>query len=891
MVATPRANKGLLLQIATQLMLLIVGMLFTYSQHIKYQRQYDEKIRSALDNELNVVSSGIHNRLALYRYGLSSLKGVINGVGINNLEYQVLANYSSSRDYKLEFPGANGIGYIKRVQPDNLQRFIQQAKNDRPDSTFNLKSLSNYEGEHFVIQYIFPEINNLQAIGLDIGSEGVRRQSALNSAITNSAQLTAPITLVQADKKALYGFLILLPVYKNSIVPADETQRLEEVIGWTYSPLLIDNVLKSLSPVDENYLSISDLNNDTAFTFFDYGNKSDNSAFYLSNTIDIMGRSWKITLNGSNTFIKNLNLSNKYQGLINGVLLTIIAMLLIFALQLFFYRKVQKAHMMMIMTKKQEYLLEQANLKLENEVKLRTQQIADMSMLQRSIVNSATYAVIATDKNGLITLFNPAAEKLLGYKASEIMGIQTPALFHLEAEIVERAKKLSKELNKPIAPGFDVFTIKASATEPDKNQWTYVDSNNKQIQVNLSITSLLNDEGLIVGYLGVSYDLTEQIAYGKVLAKALKQAEQASKAKSEFLANMSHEIRTPMNGILGTLQLLQEQPLNTQSEEFLKRALYSTRTLTTIINDILDFSKIEAGKLSIENTPFELYELIHHLESDLAIAANEKNIYLRFIPNIDHKHWIGDAVRIRQVLLNLISNAIKFTHHGGVTVEFKLIDANKICVVVSDTGIGIAKDAVERLFKRFEQAEKSTTREYGGTGIGLSITKSLISLMHGEIKVTSEQGSGSQFYVYLPLEKTNASPDSLDTNNLELPDLTNKTILVAEDNKINQLVVCAMLAPTNANIVIASNGLEAVSLYKSLLPDIIFMDIQMPKMDGFEACKKIKKINNQQIIIALTANVLTEQKQLYNQFFDGYVSKPIEKQALMQSLHIMNKHT
>jgi len=511
-----------------------------------------------------------------------------------------------------------------------------------------------------------------------------------------------------------------------------------------------------------------------------------------------------------------------------------------------------------------------------------------MSMLQRSIVNSTSYSIIATDLQGVITLFNPAAEKLLGYKADDIIGIQSPSIFHLKEEVVNKATLLTKELNHPVTPGIEVLTIKATSTTPDINQWTYVTQNGQHIQVNLSVTSLLNNEGDTVGYLGIAYDLTEQIDHEQALGHAKELAEQASQAKSEFLANMSHEIRTPMNGILGTLQLLQEQPLNEKSKEYLKKSLYSTRALTTIINDILDFSKIEAGKLSLEHKPFDLFELIHHLESDLALQAHDKNIYLKFKINIKHKFWIGDPVRLRQIFLNLISNAIKFTSQGGVTISFNLTDEKRICCKVSDTGIGISEQAIERLFERFEQAEKSTTREYGGTGLGLPITKSLISLMHGEIKVLSQLGSGSQFYVYLPLEQAKVDESELKISSAEFPDLSEKIILLAEDNKINQLVASAMLEPTKATVVIANNGLEAIALYKSHKPDIIFMDIQMPKMDGLEACKQIKVLDSEQVVIALTANVFTEQKEIYKQLFDGYVSKPIEKHELIAILSTLD---
>ncbi|MEN8635788.1 CHASE domain-containing protein [Pseudoalteromonas distincta] len=884
-------RKGFLVSILAHAIFLISGIVLTFFAHIKHQNALNYKINEALNNRLSTLSTGVTNRIDLYKYGLFGLKGFIHGIGVNNLNYQTFSNYSNSRNYGQEFPGANGIGFIRKVTSKNLTQFLHTAKYDRPTQTFNFNQLNNGNNEHFIIQYIFPEHKNLQAIGLDIGSESMRKQAALNAASHNKAQLTGPITLVQANEQSLQGFLILLPIYKSITIADNKEQRINEILGWAYAPLLINKILDSLSLVDENKLVISDIANNAKTDFFSYGIQSNSANYQLTKIIKVMGRTWELTLSASDAFIETLHLPGKYQAIVNGIFYTLICMFIILLLQLFFYRRAQRTQRRIVKAKQNKHMLQQTNLKLEKEVKLRTKEIADISMLQRSILNSASYSIIATDINGLITLFNPASEKLLGYKAQDVIGIENPAIFHLKEEIIKKANQLSTELNKAVPPSFEVLILKATATEPDINQWTYISSTGEHIQVNISVTSLLNNENEIVGYLGIAYDLTEQINHEQALGHAKELAEQASQAKSEFLANMSHEIRTPMNGILGTLQLLQEQPLNEKSKEYLKKSLYSTRSLTTIINDILDFSKIEAGKLSLEHKPFDLFELIHHLESDLGLQASDKNIYLKFVINIKHKHWVGDPVRLRQVFLNLISNAIKFTSKGGVTVTFRLTDENKICCSISDTGIGISEKAIERLFERFEQAEQSTTREYGGTGLGLPITKSLIGLMNGEIKVTSQLGSGSQFYVYLPLDQAQIDENILTAKNVEFPDLTGKTILLAEDNKINQLVASAMLEPTKATIIIANNGLEAVSLYESHKPDIIFMDIQMPKMDGLQACKQIKALDSEQIIIALTANVFTEQKEIYRQLFDGYVSKPIEKHELigmLSTLYLVN---
>ena len=867
-----------------QFILLIVGSIFITVSHNNHQRNIDDQIISALDKQLAFLSTGITEKLKLSLFNLNAMRGVIHGVGIKQLNYQAIANYSKSIHHQSKLTGVNGTGFIKMVAPQELATFTSLAQQDREDKTFNVKQLFENQEDHFIIQYIFPEHNNYQAIGLDIGSESIRKQAALFSALHNQAQLTAPITLVQENKKSQQGFLLLLPVYNTINSPVTENQRMEKLVGWVYSPLLINDVLMSLSQLNRNFLSISDVNNNESLKFFNSGDTQDITRYSVADTYQIMGRNWHLNLTATTHFIKELNLNGRYSALLNNLLITTLIMLIVALVQLVFHRKKQQAEIEIALSKYHEKALEEANTKLTVDVNARTQQLAEISILHKSMLNSASYAIIATDMNGLITEFNPAAEKMLGYRADEVIGSKTPAIFHLESEVVERAKQLSIELNQPIEPGFGVFVVKATPSQPDIEKWTYLNANGKHIPVLLSVTPLLNSDDKTVGYLGISYDLTEQLVYERKLADAKEVAEKASHAKSEFLANMSHEIRTPMNGIFGMLQLLQALPLNTKAREYLKNALYSTRALSTVINDILDFSKIEAGKLSIEKRTFNLGDLLNSVEAALVSSVSNKNITFKVDSKVTHAYWLGDDARLRQCLLNLVSNAIKFTDQGSVTLEVSMNNANEVRFIVSDTGIGISEEALGRLFQRFEQADTSTTREYGGTGLGLSITHSLIELMGGRIEVSSTVNQGSKFYIFLPLIKSEATAETNQDQDIEYPNLSGKIILLAEDNKINQLVAKNMLSPSKAKIIIANNGIEAVEQYKKQLPDIIFMDIQMPKMDGMEACLKIKAIAPEQKIVALTANALTEQKQLYDEAFDDYLPKPIVQVELIKLL-------
>ncbi|WP_167354847.1 ATP-binding protein [Pseudoalteromonas luteoviolacea] len=368
------------------------------------------------------------------------------------------------------------------------------------------------------------------------------------------------------------------------------------------------------------------------------------------------------------------------------------------------------------------------------------------------------------------------------------------------------------------------------------------------------------------------------------LIEAKNKAEQASKAKSEFLANMSHEIRTPMNGILGTLQVLEQNSLDKESQHLVSKAVYSAKALLTVINDILDFSKIEAHKLELEVAPFSIVETTESVMSDLSCAAEEKSISLEASVKHDCPHnWLGDSVRVRQILLNLVANAVKFTNSGGITIDVEVHSNDALCISVSDTGIGMNQQTQKSIFNRFEQADSSTTRKYGGTGLGLAITSSLVKLMNGSIEVISEEGKGTQITVTLPLKQAK-NVQAFEKHSQEtLPDLSNVKILIAEDNKINQLVIEKMLGKTGADIVLVENGKLAVEAFENDKYDVVLMDIQMPEMDGIEAFTLIHQKNPHIPIIALTANVMPQDIAQYKAMgFADHIGKPVAMYPMYQ---------
>ncbi len=541
------------------------------------------------------------------------------------------------------------------------------------------------------------------------------------------------------------------------------------------------------------------------------------------------------------------------------------------------------------------------------ERKLAEHQLAQTMATLQNVLDSATaVGVITMSLDRVIQILNKGAENLLGYSAQELVHRQNASIFFEQSELGALRETLELAWGREVSMD-EVFAHVADIR--DEQEWTLVRRDGSRFKASLIFSPMRDAQGTVIGNLAMLYDISRQKEYESTLREAMRLAEQSSISKSQFLANVSHEIRTPMNAILGMLQLLHNSALDTYQRDYAEKAAGAARSLLGLLNDILDFSKVEAGKMQLNPEPFLLEALLGDLSVILSANLGARNVDLVFeLDPAIPAELIGDAMRLKQVLINLGGNAVKFTEQGQVLMRWTLLARTagrvRLGVEVQDTGIGIAPENQARIFDAFTQAEANTTRRFGGTGLGLVISTRLIRLMGGgDLKLSSALGQGSTFSFSLELALADAAGQASAQDAVAAPAVPPVRVLLVDDNPVALASGTSMMRSLGWEVLAAASGAQAVALVQAGLAagqpalDALFVDWQMPEMDGWDTLHQLRGLAGnapppRRILLSRqNREALSRRTDRDREMLDGLMVKPLTAAMFRQALAQANGRT
>jgi PAS domain S-box-containing protein len=679
------------------------------------------------------VQRRVGDRIAAYGQILHSARFALHGMG--EVDAQDWRDYVGAIGLADKYPGIQALGIaLKVTDKDALERRMRAAG----VAGFSIWPAGQREVYVPVVRFEPSTAFNALALGFDIMSEPVRQAALLRAMDADTLALTGKVTLVQERGfERQNGFLMFLPVYRHGAAHSTVTERRQALAAYVFGAFRMQDLMAGIFGTTPPPVAIEIFDgNSTAPAARLYASTlsaqdAAHAAFRGTTSMAVGDTVWTLRLVSLPVFDAGIDRAKGLIVLFAGALIALLMFSITRALRVTSDEALALASQMTAALRRSE------------------QRFAVL------VDSAGEFAIIATGLDGVIDVFSVGAERMLGYRADELIGRHTPALLHVPEEVAARAAELRAATGASVE-GFEVFVNRARTAEAETREWTYRCKDGTSVPVQLTVSAIRDGDGILTGFLGIARDITEQKKAETELRWAMLRADQASQAKSEFLANMSHELRTPLNAVLGMAQLLEHSALEKTQQRDVAAIRSAGVALLAIVNDILDFSKVEAGKLAIEQAPFRIDALAATLATMMSLNAQERPLMLTValdpaLPAV----VTGDSLRLQQVLVNLAGNAIKFTEQGEVAVRFESAarsdGALTLRVLVSDTGIGMSADTIDKLFGAFEQADSSTTRRFGGTGLGLAISRRLVELMGGTISVASVPAQGSVFTLLLPL--------------------------------------------------------------------------------------------------------------------------------------------
>jgi PAS domain S-box-containing protein len=758
--------------------------------------------------------------------------------------------------------GVVGLGYVEPVHRAEIEAVEQRVRaQGQPD--FTIERAGNNPAL-YVVFAIEPHERNTGVLGLDVGSGTTRKTAAESAARNNEMVLSRRIGLDYEHRK-VPGFLLFLPVYQRGLSLNTPAERLAAVQGWVYAPIRIDQLMSGIADVAGGQLDFEVFEGDGTrsetllydedghlaagpereITARDFSTR----AFHDRQSMMIFGRQWTLRFSTRPEFERANFSPLPAVVLAGGLVLSALGGVLTWAL---------------VHSRRRALLLAEEQINGLRRTEEESRRLA-------LVASRTSSGVVLTDTEWRVQWINDGFTRLFGFTLDEIRGRQ-PVTFM-------------------IGPETDPRTLEAMgqagiAGRPYVGEILHYAKDGRKVWVELEIQPVRNDQGILTGFMGLQLDITQRKQQSAQLREAKEAAERANLAKSQFLAMMSHEIRTPMNGVIGMASLLLDSPLTPDQRESAETIRQSGQALLTIINDILDFSKIESGRLELDHTEFSLRDCVEGAVDVLGPAAAAKQLDLMCeIPGDVPAMVRGDEVRLRQVLVNLVGNAVKFTERGEVLVKVRVLarSAPQVDVVftVWDTGIGIPAGHMEKLFQPFSQVDASMTRRFGGTGLGLAICRRLVELMGGGISVESEVGRGSSFSFVLRLhEIATDEPDQAGHPG----EMRGRRVLIVEDNATSRRILSAMVRLWGLEAVAVDSAASALGLMGGADRfDAAIIDLQMPELDGRALARSIRELPGRtDLPLVLLAN--PGRKENPGGHFRAILTKPVKPAPLFDAL-------